>query len=175
VNRLFTPHRRVPLLVTWGIPAGISHQFEIEAKREGAKAIEAEHMLLALTASSDGDAAKVLVESGLDHERLASALKEERRRTLAFVGMKAPDKEVAAVTELESSLSLGTSAKAAVKRALVGARHERHRVHLRSTDLLAGILEAELGTVPRALAIAGIDRAALAARAWGFKMVRPEC
>jgi D-alanyl-D-alanine carboxypeptidase len=102
-------------------------------------------------------------------------LKEERRRTLAFVGMKAPDKEGAAVTELESSLSLGTSAKAAVKRALIGAHRERHRVHLRSTDLLAGILEAELGTVPRALAIAGIDRAALATRARGFKMMRPEC
>jgi ATP-dependent Clp protease ATP-binding subunit ClpA len=169
VNRLFTPHRRTPLLVAWGIPAGVSHQFEIEAKGDGAKAIEAEHMLLALAASSDGDAAKVLHEAGLDHERLASAFKEERRRTLAFVGMQAPDNEVAAVTELEGPLSFGTSAKAAMRRALIGARHERHRVHLRSTDLLAGILEAELGTVPRALAIAGVDRIALAARAWGFK------
>jgi ATP-dependent Clp protease ATP-binding subunit ClpA len=174
VNRLFSTHRRAPVLVAWGIPAGVSHQFEIEAKRDGAKAIEAEHMLLALTAGSDGDAAKVLHDAGLDHDRLASALNEERRRTLAFVGMKTPDQEVAAVTEVESPLSFGTSAKAAVKRALIGARHERHRVHLRSTDLLAGILEAELGTVPRALAIAGIDRAALAARAWGFKMMRPE-
>jgi hypothetical protein len=52
---------------------------------------------------------------------------------------------------------------------LIGARHERHRAHLRSADLLAGILDAELGTVPRALAIAGIDRAAIASRAWGFK------
>jgi hypothetical protein len=42
-------------------------------------------------------------------------------------------------------------------------------VHLRSTDLLAGILEAELGTVPRALAIAGVDRVVLVARAWVFK------
>jgi D-alanyl-D-alanine carboxypeptidase len=172
---LFTPHRRAPLLVAWGIPAGVSQQFELEAKRDGAKAIEAEHMLLALAASSDGDAAKVLREAGLDHGRIASALKEERRRTLAFVGMKAPDTEAAAVTEPEGTLSLGTSAKAAMKRALIGARHERHRVHLRSTDLLAGILEAELGTVPRALAIAGIDRDALASRAWGFKMVGPEC
>jgi ATP-dependent Clp protease ATP-binding subunit ClpA len=169
VNRLFTPHRLAPLLVAWGIPAGISRQFEIEAERDGAKAIEAEHMLLALTASSDGDAARLLNEAGLDYERLASALKEERRRTLAFVGMKERHEEVAAVTERESPISLGTSAKAAVKRALIGARHERHRVHLRSTDLLAGILEAELGTVPRALAIAGIDRAALTALAWGFK------
>jgi hypothetical protein len=36
---------------------------------------------------------------------------------------------------------------------------------LRSIDLLAGILQAELGTVPRALAIARIDVAALVARA----------
>jgi hypothetical protein len=56
-----------------------------------------------------------------------------------------------------------------MKRAVIGARHERHRVHLRSTDLLAGILEAELGTVPRALAIAGLDHVALASRAWAFK------
>ena len=169
MNRLFTPHRLAPLLVAWGIPAGISRQFEIEAERDGAKAIEAEHMLLALTASSDGDAARLLNEAGLDYERLASALKQERRRTLAFVGMKERNQEVAAATERESPISLGTSAKAAVKRALIGARHERHLVHLRSTDLLAGILEAELGTVPRALAIAGIDRAALTSRAWGFK------
>lgn len=126
-------------------------------------------MLLALTAAADGDAAKLLREAGLDHERLASSLQEERRRTLAFAGMKGPDRKPVAATELESPLSLGTSAKAALKRALIGARHERHRVHLRSTDLLAGILEAELGTVPRALALAGIDRVELASRAWGFK------
>lgn len=169
MNRLATAHRLAPVLVAWGIPLGVSHHFEIEARRDGAKAIEAEHMLLALTAGSDGDAAKLLREAGLDHERLASALQEERRRTLAFAGMKAPDRKLVAATETESPLSLGTSAKAAVKRALIGARHERHRVHLRSTDLLAGILEAELGTVPRALAIAGIDRVELASRAWGFK------
>jgi D-alanyl-D-alanine carboxypeptidase len=155
--------------VAWGIPPTEFHQFEIEAKQNGANAIEAEHMLLALAASSGGDAAKVLHGAGLDHERLASALQNERRRTLAFAGMTAPDKKLVAPTELESPLSLGTSAKAAVKRALIGVRHERHRVHLRSTDLLAGILEAELGTVPRALALAGIDRIELASRAWGFK------
>jgi D-alanyl-D-alanine carboxypeptidase len=147
----------------------VAHQFEIEAKQGGAKVVEAEHILLALTAISDGDVAALLREARLDHERLESALKEERRRTLAFAGMKAPDQELVAATELESPLSLGTSAKAAFKRAVVGARHERRRVHLRSSDLLAGILEAELGTVPRALAIAGIDRVTLASRARGFK------
>ena len=165
MNRLFTPHRRAPLLVAWGIPAGVSHQFEIEAKRDGAKAIEAEHMLLALAANSESEAAKLLYEFGLDHERLASALREERRRTLAFAGISAPDEKMVEATELDRSLSLGTSAKAALRRALIGSGRDRRRARLRSTDLLAGILEAELGTVPRALAIAGIDRAGLISRA----------
>jgi len=53
----------------------------------------------------------------------------------------------------------------AMRRALIGSRHDRRRARLRGTDLLAGILEAEFGTVPRALAIAGIDRAELLSRA----------
>ena len=155
------------MLVAWEIAPSVVLQFEVEAKRDGAKFIEAEHMLLALATDPDSDAARLLKESGLDHQRLASALHEERRRTLAFAGMNAPDKKLVQATELDSSLSLGTSAKAAVRRALIGSRHDRRRARLRSTDLLAGILEAELGTVPRALAIAGIDRAALIARARG--------
>ena len=167
MSRFLTARRLAPLLVSWEISPSVVLQFEVEAKRDGAKFIEAEHMLLALATDPDSDAARLLKESGLDHQRLASALHEERRRTLAFAGMNAPDKKLVQATELDSSLSLGTSAKAAVRRALIGSRHDRRRARLRSTDLLAGILEAELGTVPRALAIAGIDRAALIARARG--------
>jgi hypothetical protein len=121
-------------------------------------------MLLALASDRDGDASKLLNESGLDHGRLASALQEERRRTLAFAGMNAPSNELVEATALESSLTFGTSAKTALKRALMGSRGDhRRRPRLRGADLLAGILQAELGTVPRALAIAGVDRAALLA------------
>ncbi len=165
-NRLFSAHRLPPLLVSWEIASHVALQFEIEAKRDGAKFIEAEHMLLALAADPDSDAARLLKESRLDHKRLASALHEERRRTLAFAGMTAPDNGLVEATELESSLSLGTSAKVAVRRALIASRQDRpRRPRLRSTDLLFGILQAELGTVARALAIAGIDRAALLSRA----------
>jgi ATP-dependent Clp protease ATP-binding subunit ClpA len=164
VNRLLGV--RAPLLVTWEIPQTVVQQFQNEAKQDGAKFIEAEHMLLALAADIDGDAARLLNESGVDHERLASALHSAHRRTLAFAGITAPVKSLVQATEIENALSFGTSAKAAVRRALIGSRHDR-RVRLRSTDLLAGILEAELGTVPRALAIAGIDRATLIARARG--------
>jgi ATP-dependent Clp protease ATP-binding subunit ClpA len=150
------------LLVSWEIGPNVAGRFEVEAKRDRAEFIEAEHMLLALAADRDGDAAKVLKESGLDHGKLASALQEEHRRTLAFAGMSAPSNELVEATALESSLTFGTSAKTALRRALMASRGDhRRRPRLRGTDLLVGILQAELGTVPRALAIAGVDRAAL--------------
>jgi ATP-dependent Clp protease ATP-binding subunit ClpA len=162
---------RLSLLVTWEIGANIASQFEVEAKRDGAEFIEAEHMLLALAADRDGDAAKLLKQAGLDHARLASALQEERRRTLAFAGMSAPSKELVEATALESSLTFGTSAKTALRRGLMGSRGDhRRRPRIRATDLLMGILQAELGTVPRALAIAGIDRAALLASTRGSEV-----
>src|SRR5258708_4553975 len=91
-------------------------------------------MLLALAAGPDGDVAKLLGEAGLDYHRLAAALRDERRRTLAFAGMKVPDTKLVATTELDGSLTFGTSAKAAIRRALVGARHERHRRHRSGRD-----------------------------------------
>jgi D-alanyl-D-alanine carboxypeptidase len=45
---------------------------------------------------------------------------------------------------------------------LIASRVGGHRrPRIKSTELLLGILQAELGTVPRTLAIAGVDRAAL--------------
>jgi ATP-dependent Clp protease ATP-binding subunit ClpA len=161
VNRLFGAHK----LLSWELASNVVSQFEVEAKLDGAKCIEAEHMLLALATNSESETARLLHDFGLDHGRLSSALREERRRTLAFAGITAPDTKLEEVTELDSQLSFGTSAKAALRRALLGSRHEGRRLRLRSTDLLAGILEAELGTVPRVLAMAGVDRAALIARA----------
>jgi ATP-dependent Clp protease ATP-binding subunit ClpA len=161
VNRLFGAHK----LLSWELASNVVSQFEVEAKLDGAKSIEAEHMLLALATNSESETARLLHEFGLDHERLSTALREERRRTLVFAGITAPDRSLVEATELDSSLSFGTSAKAALRRALIGSRHEGRRLRLRSTDLLAGILEAELGTVPRALAMAEIDRVALIARA----------
>ena len=162
-----------PMLVTWEISQAVVQQFQVEAKQDGAKFVEAEHMLLALAADRESDAARLLSEFGVDHDRLASALLEEHRRTLAFAGISAPAERPVQATEVENSLSIGTSAKAAVRRALTGSHHDR-RARLRSTNLLAGILEAELGRVPRALAIAGIDRPAIIARARG-RVTEPQC
>jgi ATP-dependent Clp protease ATP-binding subunit ClpA len=168
VNSLFGSDR-MALLVSWELGPSVARLFEVEAKRDGAKYIEAEHMLLALAADRHGRAAKAMIELGLDHERLEKALQEEHRRTLAFAGMSAPSKELVEATELESPLTFGTSAKSALRRGLIATRDARRgrRARLSDTELLVGILQAELGTVPRALAISGIDRDALIARARG--------
>jgi len=142
-------------------------RFEAEARSDGARFIEAEHMLLAIAADADDQAGKLLVEAGLDHERLATALRDERRESLAFAGMKPLAQGSVQMREADRTVFLGTSAKAALKRAL----HEHHRERaarrgrIGSRDLLIGILQAELGTVPRALSLAGVDRDALVARA----------
>jgi hypothetical protein len=61
---------------------------------------------------------------------------------------------------------MGTSAKAALLRAVdTSHRERRRRRRLDSIDLLIGVLGAELGTVPRVLAIAGVDRAGLIGQA----------
>jgi ATP-dependent Clp protease ATP-binding subunit ClpA len=146
----------------------VVRQSEVEARQDGAKFIEAEHMLLALATDSDSEAGMLLKESGLDYRRIASALHDERRRSLAFAGAEPLDESQTRTTELDSHLMLGTSAKTAIKRALIASHLGRpRRPRLEGTYLLLGILQAELGTVPRTLAIAGVDRAALISRTKG--------
>jgi ATP-dependent Clp protease ATP-binding subunit ClpA len=141
-------------------------QFEAEARRDSARFIEAEHMLLALAAATDSAAGRVLAQAGLDHERLLAAIIDEHRHSLGYAGMKPLAQGSEGASGINRPVLLGTSAKTALRRAL----HERHRERgrrgrLGSADLLIGLLLAELGTVPRALALAGIDRQALIARA----------
>jgi Clp amino terminal domain, pathogenicity island component len=137
-------------------------QFEAEARKGGARVIEAEHVLLAL-AASDAGVGRLLLAAGLDHKRLAAALHEERRRSLAVAGMEHLAESAIAASEPDRAISLGTSAKEALRRALHTNRSRHAR--LNGVDLMIGILQAELGTVPRALTLAGVDRAALIARA----------
>ena len=152
-------------------------QFEVEARKEGARFIEAEHMLLALAATAETEAGRLLSEAGLDHDRLAAALRDEHRQSLAFAGMASLAEPLTGPVESDRPVSLGTSAKSALGRA-VHDSHEarRRRAQMESRDLLIGILRAELGTVPRALALAGVDRAALLARARAAAGVSgPQC
>jgi len=160
--RFLAVERLAPLFVPRDTALVVVRQFVTEAKQDAAKFVEAEHMLLTLATNAESDACRVLDESGLTYDQLMAALREERRRTLAFAGIEPLDERQAAVTELDRPLTLGTSSKMAIKRALIASREGgSRRPSIRSTELLLGILQAELGTVPRTLAIAGVDRAAL--------------
>jgi D-alanyl-D-alanine carboxypeptidase len=137
----------------------LSHR---EALKSGSDVIEAEHMLLALAANPATPSGWVLVDAGLDHERLLELLRQERRRSLASAGLEPLSEQDAAVSTRRREVRLGASANLAIQRAAaIGHREQGVRL---GRDLLLGILQAEVGTVPRALALGGIDRAQLSAR-----------
>jgi D-alanyl-D-alanine carboxypeptidase len=136
-----------------------------EARSLGATRLEAEHLLLALSRQTASDAGRVLVQAGLDHRGLQHALDAELERSLETVGVT-----IGAVALAERPLPTagqprwGTSAKRALERALTIARAHGDRA-VRPTHILLGVLRAEEGTVPLALAADGVDRVALVASA----------
>ena len=130
-----------------------------EARAAASPTIEAEHLLLALARDHP-----VLVEAGLDREAVTSALEDERRHSLAAVGVELDDFAARPPRPLGREPRFATSAKTALHRALEAATATRSR-RIGPGQVLAGVLRAEVGTVARALALAGADREALADRA----------
>jgi ATP-dependent Clp protease ATP-binding subunit ClpA len=128
-----------------------------EATSTGADTIEAEHMLLALSTHP------ALMHLGLDHDRVADALAREEERSLAAVGVAAADHPSTSAPAGRRRPKLATSSKLALQRGLLTARRRGDR-QIEAHHLLLGVLAAEHGRVPRALEIAGIDRAELRAR-----------
>ncbi|ANJ26449.1 Clp protease N-terminal domain-containing protein [Agromyces aureus] len=136
-----------------------------EAARRGAAKVEAEHLLLAISASGDV-AAATLAEAGLDHDGIEAALRVERERSLAAAGIE-PVADERLVAARDARPGWGTSIREALSRGNFRVRRARPRAEregLAVADALVGVLRADLGTVPRALAYAGVDRAALIAR-----------
>jgi ATP-dependent Clp protease ATP-binding subunit ClpA len=131
---------------------------EDSARALGSPTIEAEHLLIALANHP------AVRDAGLDRQALLDALERETERSLASVGVAASDFELPRPRRREGPLRFGTSAKLAMQRSLRVRAGKRQR-ELTSTHVLLGVLRAEVGTVPRALEIAGVDRAELAARA----------
>lgn len=126
---------------------------EDEARERGAQTIEAEHLLLAV-ARRPG--------LGLSRDVLTTGLDEAFATDLRSVGIALEDHGPPPRRRRGGRLRFGTSAKLALERALgaaVGARDRR--IEARHVGL--GVLAAEVGTVPRALAAGGLDREALAA------------
>ena len=136
-----------------------------EARLRPEAKIEAEHLLLALSRRSAWGAGRVLLDAGLDHDRLRTVLDESVGRTLAAVGVGSggvwiPDSTL----PVAHHPSWGESAKAALRRAAAVAKEHGNR-RLEPAHILIGVLRAREGTVPRALAMAGVDVADLTARA----------
>ena len=131
-----------------------------EARAEGSPTIEAQHVLLAMAARADTDAGQLLCSSGLDRAALRAALDREVEDALSGVGIP-PEAARPRVPEnaVDPAGQLGTSVRFALERGLDGVRRAPRPAHL-----LLGVLQAEVGTVPRALDLAGIDRTDLLAR-----------
>ncbi len=146
----------------------IVREARVEASAMGSARIEAEHLLLALSARLDTEAGGLLIDQRLGHETLRRALDLEFQKSLSAVGVRleAFDLPDVRTTLVRESRLLGRSAQLAIQRAMrAKAGRGRARHQLRSLHLLIGILTPELGTVPRALATIGADRVALLATA----------
>ena len=126
------------------------------ARDMGAMTIEAEHLLLAVT-NSPSPAAGVLHDAGLDDDGLRAALAAETARSLAAVGVSV---EGLQFSPFVKTPRFGQSAKLALERALKVALARNDR-HIGSTHLTLAVLQPSVGTVPRALDGAGVDRARL--------------
>ncbi len=130
---------------------------ETEARELGSPTIEAEHMLLALTRQDPATAVgRALAEAGLDHDRIAGALDAERERSLMSVGISIHDFELPA-PHPATKPRLAAGAKSALEHSL-RISLERADKRIDGAHILLALLRAEAGTVPRALAEAGVDK-----------------
>jgi D-alanyl-D-alanine carboxypeptidase len=125
-----------------------------EAHAEGSATVEAHHLLLAI--AEDGSPA--LAAAGLDHAAVRAALDREFAHSLAAAGIRLEGGLPQASPGPPGSPQLGATAKAAVERGLAAAARKRD---CRPAHVLLGVLLTPVGTVPRALELAGIDREAL--------------
>jgi ATP-dependent Clp protease ATP-binding subunit ClpA len=135
-----------------------------EAQQRGASLVEAEHMLLALSLEKGTPAAAALEASGLDHAGIDAALRAERDASLRVAGVEPISEERLRAAPRVTRPRWGTSARDVLVRAHKAAAATQ-RSRTAETDLLAAILGLDLGTVPRALDLAGVDRAAILAHA----------
>jgi ATP-dependent Clp protease ATP-binding subunit ClpA len=135
-----------------------------EAVADHSPTVEAEHLLLALSGPGGGGAHLLLTEVGLDHDAIQRALAAGIERSLASVGVRLGKSGLPRASFFPGKkVHVGASTKLALHRA-VQASKAQHAAEIEPVYLLLGILNARLGTVPRALEVAGVDRPALIAR-----------
>jgi D-alanyl-D-alanine carboxypeptidase len=134
---------------------------EREARDDGSATIEARHLLLAVAGEPEATTQEVLASAGCDHQTIRDALDREFEHSLSTVGVSRAAFDLPKASNAIGRPTLGASAKLALER---GVGTVARKKDLRPAHLLLGILKAEVGTVPRALALAGIDQNDLTAR-----------
>lgn len=152
---------------------GIVKEAERQASAAGSTSVEAEHLLLAVASTAGTPAHDVLTRAGLTPDAILAALLANAQRSLAAAGVTwdATTPQGAAASSgarTGGRLTFGSSARRVLQRATEFAKacgDDR----LDAVHVLVGALRAEVGTVPRALAAAGVDRAALLAAAIGAR------
>jgi len=136
-----------------------------EARAAGSPTLEAEHVLLALSGREGNVARQILASAGLDHGRIQEAIQLEFAGSLRAAGVTVDDFDLppASIDPVRTP-RWSESSKLVIRRAkrICVTRRDSH---LEPMHLLLGVLDAKVGTVPRALALAGVDRAELARRA----------
>lgn len=137
---------------------------QVEASNRGSSTIEAEHLLLGFLFDRTTPATQALAAAGLTYETFDVALRAERERTLAAIGIQLPDPSRLAATRQARQLRFGASSREIWENGMRSFRSRRGRSQRPTpTDFVSAILATELGTVPRALVHAGLDRSALLA------------
>ncbi|MFG2234022.1 Clp protease N-terminal domain-containing protein [Streptomyces sp. NPDC048723] len=131
-----------------------------EAHEDGSATIDAHHLLLSLAADPGSTAQQVLASVGLDRAAVRGALDREFEHSLSMVGVSPGAHDLPRPSRASQQPKMGASARLALERSFASARKK----DLRSAHVLLGILQAQIGTVPRALALAGVDQADLADR-----------
>jgi len=142
----------------------IANRAILEASRLSSPNVEAEHVLLALASEASGATTRTMVDEGLSYQAIDDALRREHEQSLRAAGIEPVDESRLVSTRRRGRPGWGASAKEAFTRASHGAGRGRSRHRIQEFDLLLGVLQANLGTVPRALQIAGFDRAQLLSR-----------
>jgi ATP-dependent Clp protease ATP-binding subunit ClpA len=130
-----------------------------EARAQGSATVESQHLLLAIAAEAAGSPGRdALAAVGLDHDAVRAALDREFAASLATVGISPSSFGLPPATpDPHEQPRLGASVQLTLDRALRSATGTRPQ----PAHVLLGILAAEVGTVPRALSLARVDRAAL--------------
>ena len=131
-----------------------------EAREDGSTTVEAQHLLLAVAGEQEPTTRALLAAAGLDRDAVHAALEQEFVRSLSAVGVSSTAYALPPASWRRAHPKMGTSGKLVLERTFTVSRKK----DLRPAHVLLGILLAQAGTVPRALALAGVDQEELTAR-----------